>query len=764
MKKRPVCMMCLLFVCVILLTDGLGIFPFRENPLPESVQAWIRTDPLSLVYGEVESSSFTETSQTVCLNNAYLIFISENISQEQIVQSEQLSQLKQNVQLKQISQKISIDRIQVYLKEKKELPAGSFVCVSGNLEEFSGARNPGAFDARSYYAVRHMYYYLKEATVLKIEKSEWLLKQFLERLRTALSRNLEEAAGSDAGVFQAMLLGEKEHLQKEVQTMYQMAGIVHILAISGLHISILGMGFYRLLLKLGIPLKGAGICSLAGILFYGIMIGGSVSSMRAFSMFFLLMTAKITGKTYDLLTGLSLAAILLLLESPAYLYDSGFLLSFGAVLGIGAVKPRLLENLQVKGKIKILLLSSAAVQLITLPVVLYTYGEVSLAGVFLNLLVLPTVGVVLTSGAAAGVLGIFSAGAAAAAIVPGRCLLMCYEILCESVSKLSFCTWITGRPEVWQCATYYVILFFILAAGKWLFCEHREKRCVCIRFLTFAGILLAAGILAYQKRGELKICCLDVGQGDGIVISAPEGAHFLVDGGSSSQSGVGRYQLIPYLKCQGISCLDGIILSHMDEDHISGVKELLEDMGRNQTNIRAENLYLPDLREESPDEIELKELARKAGISVKKVNAGDVLRVGGVEFRFLHPKAQADASDVNESSLIFVLEYGTFQGLFMGDAGEKTEKALLEELQDVDFLKVGHHGSAYSSCEEFLAVIRPQIGVISCSQFNTYGHPAKEAIERLEKVGCQVEYTMKSGAVSILTDGKKMRLERFVPS
>ena len=127
--------------------------------------------------------------------------------------------------------------------------------------------------------------------------------------------------------------------------------------------------------------------------------------------------------------------------------------------------------------------------------------------------------------------------------------------------------------------------------------------------------MLAAGILACQKRGELKICCLDVGQGDGIVISAPEGAHFLVDGGSSSQSGVGRYQLIPYLKCQGISCLDGIILSHMDEDHISGVKELLEDMGRNQTNIRAENLYLPDLREESPDEIELKELARKAGFT-----------------------------------------------------------------------------------------------------------------------------------------------------
>lgn len=746
MKKRPICMMCLFFVCAILLTDGWGISLFRGNPLSKSVQTWIRTHSESIVCGEVQSCSSTQTSQILFLKNTFLFFTSEKTKL-----SEQIS-------------KVSLGNLKVSIKTNTKLPLGSIVVLSGNLQEIEQARNPGEFDAEKYYACRHIYYQMENAKVLQTEPAELPLRQFLEGIRSSLSAILESSAGTDAPVFQAMLLGDKTNLDQEVKTLYQIAGIVHILAISGMHISILGMGFYKLLLKVGFRLKTAAIASLGVMLLYGMMIGGSVSTMRSLSMFFLLMAGKISGRTYDMLTGLSLSAILLLLESPAYLYDSGFLLSFGTVIGIGVIKPEILKNLHIQGKIKTLLLSSAAVQMTTLPLVLYAYGEVSLAGIFLNLLVLPTVGCVLVSGVAACVLGTVSKGAAGIVIFPGRCLLKLYHLLCMGAGKIPFCTWIAGRPKLWQCGLYYVLLFLFLAAGKKWFKKDTAEDVLRMRILACFLLFLGLGVLNWKEHGFLKICCLDVGQGDAILIHTPGDTHFLVDGGSSNKFGIAQNQLLPYLKSQGISVLDGIIVSHTDADHISGVKELFQEMAKHLTSIRVSYLFLPELQEEPENYKELEKLAQKAGVSVKKVKAKDVMHSGEVCFRFLHPQAQTNTLDINEACLVFELQYGKFRGLFMGDAGMETEKVLLPNLNNVDFLKVGHHGSAFSSGEAFLTMADPEIGVISCSESNTYGHPAKAAVERLQAAGCHLEYTMKSGAVTILTDGKKIKTERFVAS
>lgn len=168
-----------------------------------------------------------------------------------------------------------------------------------------------------------------------------------------------------------------------------MAGIIHILAISGLHISLLGVGLYNLLKRAGLGIWPAGLISLVVMLQYGLMTGGSVSTMRAVCMFLLSAGAKIAGRIYDLPTALAASAILILVESPGYLLDGGFLMSFGAVLGIGVVFPAVLEIWNVEGKILRALFGSVVVQLTTLPIVLWFYGEVSVVGIFLNLLVRP---------------------------------------------------------------------------------------------------------------------------------------------------------------------------------------------------------------------------------------------------------------------------------------------------------------------------------------------------------------------------------------
>lgn len=599
------------------------------------------------------------------------------------------------------------------------------------------------------------------------------------------------------------------------------------MAISGLHISILGMGLFQLLKRIGFGNTGAGIIALGIMLQYGILTGGSVSAMRAVCMFLLSVGAKIIGRSYDLLTALALSALLLLLDSPAYLYSSSFLLSFGAVVGLGAVSPFLLEITGTKKKLFKSFLSSLSVQLATLPVMLVFFGEVSLAGIFLNLFVLPTVSGVLISGLCTCLLGLFSMKAAVIAALPGRALLFLYEQSCILAGKLPFCTWVGGLPEIWQSLFYYGCLVLGIAGAVWMVRRRADSEKTCsfamqkakreadaagnrkshggkpaavqwvggkikANFAAFFLLaVLSAGILvlSWKDRGGLRITCLDVGQGDGIVLEMPGGGAFLMDFGSSSQKNVGQYQLLPYLKSRGITSLEGIMISHTDTDHISGIQELLDFVTKDLSSVKVKKLLLPawaesiqgyDNPEYTQDEKKslygnkekkegeegcgtLLEPAEKAGVQVIFAGEGDGMSFGEVEMRFLAPMENASGEDVNEEGLVMELRYRTFRGLFTGDIGEETEQDLLQAgaLSDIDFLKVAHHGSRYSTCGEFLEVVKPELAVISCSDSNTYGHPSPETVERLEESGARIAYTMKSGAVTVRTDGEKIRAEGF---
>lgn len=579
-----------------------------------------------------------------------------------------------------------------------------------------------------------------------------------------------------------MTLGDKQELDPETQMRYQLAGIIHILAISGLHISILGMGLYNLLKKMGLGIWPAGIFSLGVMLQYGIMTGGSVSTMRAVTMFLIAMGARITGRIYDMMSALSVTAMMILVESPAYLLDSGFLLSFGCVLGMGLAAEKICALAGAEKKWTKALVSPIALQLVTLPVMLKFFGEVSIAGFILNLLVLPSVGVVLTGGMAALLLGILSIPAAKLVLLPARVLLLFYEYLCSLAGRSGWSTWIGGEPEIWQILVYYGFLITVLFMGQYIKEQFRKKKAVseetelseeraeagCWKLYAIritAGIFLAVGILilGYHPAGSLKVICLDVGQGDGILVETPEDHHFLIDGGSSNQSDLGRYCLLPALKSQGISWLDGIFISHTDQDHINGVKELMEYMGKGLTTIRAGYLILPAWAERPDAWRELAEAAKTAGVKVMTAGKGDELPCGKVSFSVLWPEKNATGKDVNEEAMVIELSFGDFQMLFTGDIGADTEKKLLAAggLEDVDCLKVGHHGSRYSTTEAFLEKIKPEMAIISCSSTNTYGHPSPETVERLKAAGSQVEYTMKNGAITVETDGKKLKIGRF---
>lgn len=755
MAKRPMCLLCFLMVLSLGALELMGIPLIKGNPLPLNVQEQIEAHPGSMICGEVEQYENTEFSQSVYLKKTYLIYQSK---------------------------KFSIENVRVFLKKEEDLKPGMKILVKGTLKRVEEPANPGGFDSQHYYACRHIYYFMKNAVVRKKTESYSGYRQLLLHVKEKCRQILTAAAGEDAPLFCAMVLGDKQDLEPEMRMRYQLAGIVHILAISGLHISILGMGLYNLLKKIGLGIWPAGIFSLGVMLQYGIMTGGSVSTMRAVTMFLIAMGARITGRIYDMMTALSVTAMMILLESPAYLLDSGFLLSFGCVLGIGVAAEKICALAGAEKKWTKALVSSMALQLVTLPVMLKFFGEVSLAGFFLNLLVLPSVGFVLIGGMAALLLGIFCIPAAKLAILPARGLLLFYEYLCSLAGKLRWSTWIGGEPEIWQILVYYGILITVLFIGQYVKIQIRkekessqrkersgeQEKAVRWKLCTLrmaAGALLTAGILVlgFHPSGKLKVTCLDVGQGDGILVETPDNHHFLIDGGSSSQSDLGRYCLLPALKSQGISYLDGLFISHTDKDHISGAKELLEYMGNGLTTIRAGYLVLPSWAEKPEAWEELSDAAQKAGIKIVTGKKGDELHCGLVSFSILWPEKNATGKDVNEEAMVMELSFGEFQMLFTGDIGADTEKKLLASgiLKDVDCLKVGHHGSRYSTTEAFLEKIKPELAIISCSSTNTYGHPSPETVERLEAAGSQVEYTMKNGAITVETDGKKLKIYRF---
>lgn len=756
MARRPLCLVCLILMLGMCLADLAGIPLIRGIPLPETVQTYIEKHPDAVIIGEVQKCQATDFSFSVYLKQVSLICRSE---------------------------KISIENVRVFLKNEEKLPAGTLVSVSGKLECVGAPRNPGEFDSVQYYACQHIYYFMKNGVIKRKSCTYSRYQQKLLEVKNCIQAIIEQAAGKEAPVFEAMLLGEKGDLDLQLKLRYQIAGVVHILAISGLHISILGMGFFSLLKRVGMGNGMAGILALLVMLQYGIMTGGSVSAMRAVCMFVLLVGSRILGRTYDLLTALSASAILLLLDSPAYLYSSSFLLSFGAVVGIGVVSPYLIRITGARRKIGKALLSSLSVQLVTLPVMLVFFGEISVAGIFLNLIVLPTVGGVLISGLCCGISGFVCLEMALICAMPGRVLLRIYEKLCILAGKLPFCTWIGGKPEIWQSLVYYVLLAVgigvgVLMSGK-LRKDDRNKNSresnVGIKNsikgmirnmipVTVCGLIIFAGgiVLSQHSRNELQITCLDIGQGDGIVLEMPQGGVFLMDCGSSNKKNIAQYQLLPYLKSRGISYVDGIFVSHTDNDHISGLLEFLEYMAQDLTSVKAGVLMLPVWKTPPEAYKKLEKYALSAGLRVLHIEKGDDFLYGDINFRILAPSEEATGEDANEDGMVMELDYGKFRGIFTGDIGADTEKKLLHQFQDVDFLKTAHHGSRYSTCQEFLDQVKPEFAVISCSDSNTYGHPSPETTFRMVKSGVKVEYTMKNGAITIHTDGEKIWTERFL--
>ena len=395
--------------------------------------------------------------------------------------------------------------------EEESLKIGQQIILEGTFSHFATATNPGEFDVQRYYAAKGIGGRVRKSQILAVGETYSCLRELLYQCRFVLHDRLAEVfPAKEASVMQTLLLGEKEELDAEVKALYQKNGIAHILSISGLHITLLGMGVYRLLKRLGLPVRAAAVGGAMLLLIYGVMVGMSVSASRAIGMYLLQMLGIFVGRTYDMLTGLGLMALLLVLQEPERLCDVSFLMSFGAVLGICILTPVLSGDgrerdadaeLEVKGisawlrtvadifgdsayernkyregwrkvayegiqrmvsTVKGGFAASVGVILFTLPVQLWFFYEIPVYSVLLNLLVLPFMSVVVAGGILSLIPGLGLVGTV-------DCLILWwYEWICGRFAQLPGAIWCVGRPEIWQIVCYYVGIFLLVFGREYV--------------------------------------------------------------------------------------------------------------------------------------------------------------------------------------------------------------------------------------------------------------------------------------------------------
>lgn len=596
--------------------------------------------------------------------------------------------------------------------EEESLKIGQQIILEGTFSHFATATNPGEFDVQRYYAAKGIGGRVRQSQILAVGEKYSFLREKLYGFRQVLHDRLAEVfPAKEASVMQTLLLGEKEELDAEVKALYQKNGIAHILSISGLHITLLGMGVYRLLKRLGLPVRAAAVGGAMLLLIYGVMVGMSVSASRAIGMYLLQMLGIFVGRTYDMLTGLGLMALLLVLQEPERLCDVSFLMSFGAVLGICILTPVLSGDgrerdadaeLEVKGisawlrtvadilgdsayernkyregwrkvayegiqrivsAVKGGFAASVGVILFTLPVQLWFFYEIPVYSVLLNLLVLPFMSVVVAGGILSLIPGLGLVGTV-------DCLILWwYEWICGRFAQLPGAIWCVGRPEVWQIVCYYVGILLLVFGREYVEAWNRrgtygEKNVPGDR-LHFArtphliAVVMILGLLIGLLTGNFdcgsRVTFLDVGQGDGIVVETGQGAY-LFDCGSTSRKNIGEYVLKPYLKSRGIRSLRGVFVSHPDEDHMNGVIELLENGA--DWGIVVEQLFLPAIAEEKRTEsfAALLAAAEAAEVPVSYIKCGDEIRDSQLRLLCLHPEENTTLADANAYSECFYVE------------------------------------------------------------------------------------------------------------
>lgn len=617
---------------------------------------------------------------------------------------------------------------------------GDWVIAQTELETPDTKRNPGSFDSRMMNLADGVSLagYAEEITV--VHSHGFSLRGAAIDLRSAIETAIDRSMASErAAMLIGILFGDSSHMDFDTLEDFRTSGTAHILAVSGLHVGVLASALLFCLKKLHKRRWGVRLAVILPVLLlFAAMADFSVSVMRAVIMACAAVMIRGRGLGYDLMDGLSIAAVVQCVMNPACVLTIGFWLSYGAVLGIRMVLPRLeqlIRRIPEERKTLRNVCSSAALsfsaQLGILPASVAAFGRLPLLSIVWNVVCVPFTAAVMIFGLVGGVLS-------AICFPLGGDLLLLAGELCHIMRTVSGIGGSVGISAVTVGGGSVLVFagFVLLLCGLSIYAYSGKCR---IALTGLAAVLAVSGILVSRPPADaLRITFLDVGQGDSIVIS--KGSEtIIVDGGNrSAYTDKGKSVLLPYLRYEGIAEVNAILATHNDSDHAGGLLRVVERVPS------AAILLASEERTSSVEE--LTAAAAEYSVPVRLLTRGDQIFLGDAALTVVYENRTGEG---NEASAALLLEYNGFRALLMGDCGKKAERALLAaDIGDVHLLKVAHHGSNSSTSAEFLSAIAPEYAVISVAERNAYGLPGAALLERLENSGAKLLTTAQSGAIT----------------
>ena len=598
------------------------------------------------------------------------------------------------------------------------------------------------------------------ALVQVVSRGSWI-DETAAGIRSAVRRAINRHVGSrdpqSAAIAVAILIGDRGALDPLIEQRLQEAGTYHVIAISGGNIAILA----GLILGLmwAIRIRGGWAAGAAIVLLgaYAYIAGGGPSVMRATVMAAIYLALRIIDQRTAPMHAMAVTLVAVLIAAPLSIADAGLWLTFGATAAIvaGASLMTLPPPAWLRAPVAMVLASFAA-EIVLVPIVAFVFQRVTLAGLAVNLVAIPSMAVVQVAAMITAAADAISLDAVA--IAAGWTTHAGVKGLVESARLVDWAPWLTWRVP--SPAVGIIIAYYACLVAAWMLRNWVKPAMAAAALLIW--IVAAPPTFAREfGDGNLHLTMMDVGQGDAMLVTLPNGKTLMVDTGGVSLHGefdIGDRVLGPALRARGIGRLDYVAITHGDPDHIGGALSLVRDFGPREVWYGTYvNNHEPSMR--------LQSMADRKRASWRWLQAGDRIDMGGVELRVHHPGvADWQRQKVrNDDSLVIELRYGRVSMLLTGDIGREVEQALLPtlDLLPIVVLKSPHHGSGTSSSEEFIQKLQPRLVLISSGRANSYGHPVPQVMKRYEAAQSSVFRTDRDGQVEIQTDGNKLVAKTF---
>jgi len=672
---------------------------------------------------------------------------------------------------------------------------GERIGFTTKLQPIRNFNNPGGFDYRRYMASQGIWvrgYVRREEEIVCIGEgkvSPWLkgIEVFRTKIRMFLEGHLEFTT---LGIYKALILGERSGIDKTTRNHFNRAGVGHILAISGLHIGIIAfISFYmlrrlfllseRLTLRFNV-FKFAALFSIGPVITYAFVSGMAVSTLRATIMILALYACIILPRQRDIYNTVALAAFIILIMSPASIFNISFQLSFASVFSIIYLTPLLIsvslkneEDIPIKTPpdfqrrllkfIMVSLVVSFAAILGTAPLVAYHFNRISIIGILANLVIVPLIGFLALP---LGLLSVIIAPVSQAlAMIPlniGAVVLGISLSIIKFFSALPLASFRVATPTIPEIVLFYALVFLLFNIKRWGWTRY------AIPIVILLGLF--DQVYYYYRNhynSHLKVVFIDVGQGNSTLIQFPRGKNMLIDGGGfpGSSFDIGERVVARFLWHQKIKNIDYLVLSHPHPDHLNGLPFIAE-------NFKVREFWSNGESVDTEYYHRLMSIIQRKGIT--KPGLGelkDVRDINGAKIRVLYPpenfikdKDIRTWRSLNNNSLVLKICLGNNCFLFPGDIESEAEEKLitLHPHLTATVLQAPHHGSGSSSSLEFLERVKPRMVVFPVGLPNRFPHG--DVIRRYRGLGCEIYRTDRDGAITITTDGDRLTVQKFLDS